>query len=142
MQQRYTTSVSYYFIFSIFFTFITCHNLLGKNKTKLDGFLRTGVEYEYNDRFSESFYQGKIQYDIEMNENLDAELDIRGESSSQQIELREAYLTAKLDKQMRIDFGQSKIRFGYEFQKSKEKLLTANRTFIYRHMEIFWFRGT
>jgi hypothetical protein len=57
------------------------------------------------------------------------------------MELREAILSADLGKAKGLDFGHGKKRFGLEFQKSKEHLLTAERTLIYRRLEPFGFVG-
>ena len=116
-------------------------SLFAQEKLELEGYVRAGIEYFHNERFSESFYRGKIQYQIEINKDLQAQLDVRGESSSHTIELREAYLTADLADGRNLDFGQSKKRLGIEYQKSKENLLTIERTLIYRHLEPFGFAG-
>jgi hypothetical protein len=110
-------------------------------KTTISGWLRTGVEYFYNERFRENFYRGKVQFNVKIDKNLEAQIDIRGESDTHEMELREAFFTADLGKAKGLDFGQSKKQFGIEFQKSKEKLLTVERTLIYRHLEPFGFVG-
>ncbi|GEM_PF-1751622 len=110
-------------------------------KTTISGWLRTGVEYEYNERFRENFYRGKVQFNVKVDKNLEAQLDIRGESEEHAMELREAFFTADLSKAVGLDFGQGKKRFGLEFQKSKENLLTTERTLIYQHLEPFGFVG-
>jgi hypothetical protein len=110
-------------------------------KTTISGWLRTGVEYEYNERFRENFYRGKVQFNFKVDKNLEAQIDIRGESEEHAMELREAFFTADLGKAVGLDFGQGKKRFGLEFQKSRENLLTNERTLIYQHLEPFGFVG-
>jgi hypothetical protein len=110
-------------------------------KTTISGWLRAGVEYFYNERFRENFYRGKIQLNVDVDKNLEAQLDIRGESDTHEMELREAFLTVDLGKIKGLDIGQSKKQFGIEYQKSKEKLLTVERTLIYRYLEPFGFVG-
>jgi hypothetical protein len=112
-----------------------------QTKTTISGWLRAGTDYEYNDRFRESFYQAKLQFNVKVSSDLEAQIDVRGESDTHTMELREAILTADLGKAKGLDFGQGKKRFGLEFQKSKEKLLTAERTLIYRRLEPFGFVG-
>ena len=112
-----------------------------KPKTKISGWLRAGTEYFYNNDFRENFYRAKVQFDVKVSDNLDAQIDVRGESDTHEMELREAYLSVDLGKAEALDFGQSKKRFGIEFQRGKEKLLTAERTLIYRHLEPFGFAG-
>ena len=115
--------------------------LYGQAKTTISGWLRTGTEYVYNNRFRENFYRAKVQFNVKVDKNLEAQIDIRGESESHAMELREAFFTADLGKAEGLDFGQSKKQFGLEFQKSKEKLLTAERTLLYRYLEPFGFVG-
>ncbi|MDZ7360487.1 MAG: hypothetical protein ONB46_07135 [candidate division KSB1 bacterium] len=115
--------------------------MFAQAKTTISGWLRTGVEYEYNKRFRENFYRGKVQFNVKVDKNLEAQIDIRGESATHEMELREAFFTADLGKAVGLDFGQGKKRFGLEFQKSKENLLTNERTLIYQHLEPFGFVG-
>jgi len=112
-----------------------------QSKSVISGWLRIGADYTYNETFSESFYRAKVQVETKVDDNLDAQIDLRGESDTHEIELREAFLTADLGKAIDLEFGQSKKRFGYEFQKSKEKLLTAERTLVYQYLEPIGFVG-
>lgn len=113
----------------------------GQAKTAISGWVRVGTDYVYNDRFRESFYQAKVQFNVKVSGDLEAQIDVRGESDTHTMELREAILSADLGKAKGLDFGHGKKRFGLEFQKSKEKLLTAERTLIYRRLEPFGFVG-
>jgi hypothetical protein len=113
----------------------------GQAKTEISGWLRAGISQVYKERYGESFYQGKAQFEVKVSKDLEAQIDIRGESDTHEMELREAYLTADLGKAKGLNFGQSKKRFGLEFQKNKEKLLTIERTLIYRHLEPIGFVG-
>jgi hypothetical protein len=113
----------------------------GQAKTSISGWVRVGTDYVYNDRFRESFYQAKVQFNVKVSGDLEAQIDVRGESDTHTMELREAILTADLGKAKGLDFGHGKKRFGLEFQKSKEHLLTAERTLIYRRLEPFGFVG-
>lgn len=115
--------------------------LYGQAKTTISGWLRTGTEYAYNNRFRENFYRAKVQFNVKVDKNLEAQIDIRGESETHEMELREAFFTVDLGKAKGLDFGQNKKQFGLEFQKSKEKLLTAERTLLYRYLEPFGFVG-
>ncbi len=110
-------------------------------KTAISGWVRVGTDYVYNDRFRESFYQAKVQFNVKVSGDLEAQIDVRGESDAHTMELREAILSADLGKAKGLDFGHGKKRFGLEFQKSKEHLLTAERTLIYRRLEPFGFVG-
>lgn len=110
-------------------------------KTTISGWLRAGTEYVYNNRFRENFYRAKVQFNVKVDKNLEAQIDIRNESADHELELREAFFTVDLGKAEGLDFGQSKKQFGTEFQKSKEKLLTAERTLLYRYLEPFGFVG-
>ena len=112
-----------------------------QSKTTLSGWLRVGADYTYNETFSESFYRAKLQVETKVDDDIDAQIDLRGESDTHEIELREAFLTADLGKAIDLEFGQSKKRFGYEFQKSHEKLVTVERTLIYQYLEPIGFGG-
>jgi len=113
----------------------------GQAKTTISGWLRAGTEYVYNNRFRENFYRAKVQFNVKVDKNLEAQIDIRGESDTHEMELREAFFTVDLGKAEGLDFGQNEKQFGIEFQKPKEKLLTAERTLIYRYLEPFGFVG-
>lgn len=106
-----------------------------QSKTSISGWLRVGAEYTYNETYSESFYRAKLQFETKIDDTFDAQIDIRGESDTHEMELREAFLTADLGKAVDLEFGHSKKRFGYEFQKSKEKLRTVDRTLLYQYLE-------
>lgn len=112
-----------------------------QSKSIISGWLRVGADYTYNDTFSESFYRAKVQVETKVDDNIDAQIDLRGESDTHEIELREAFLVADLGKAIDFEFGQSKKRFGYEFQKSHEKLVTVDRTLIYQYLEPIGFVG-
>lgn len=115
--------------------------IYGQAKTTISGWLRTGTEYVYNNRFRENFYRAKVQFNVKVDKNLEAQIDIRGESDTHEMELREAFFTVDLGKAKGLDFGQNEKQFGLEFQKPKEKLLTAERTLLYRYLEPFGFVG-
>lgn len=117
------------------------HEAKSQAKTSISGWVRVGTDYVYNDRFRESFYQAKVQFNVKVKGDLEAQIDVRGESDTHTMELREAIITADLGKAKGLDFGQGKKRFGLEFQKSKENLLTVERTLIYRRLEPFGFVG-
>lgn len=108
---------------------------VAQSKTSISGWLRVGAEYTYNETYSESFYRAKVQFETKIDDTFDAQVDIRGESDTHEMELREAFLTADLGKAIDLEFGHNKKRFGYEFQKSKEKLKTVDRTLLYQYLE-------
>lgn len=121
---------------------LACSTLsFAQSKTTLSGWLRVGADYTHNEIYSESFYRAKVQVETKVDDNIDAQIDLRGESDTHEIELREAFLVADLGKAIDLEFGQSKKRFGYEFQKSHDKLVTANRTLIYQFLEPIGFVG-
>jgi hypothetical protein len=120
---------------------VTVPRARAQAKSAISGWLRLGINQVYQERYSESFYRGKVQFEIKVSKNLEAQIDIRGESDTHEMELREAFFKADLGKAIGLDFGQSKKRFGIEFQKSKEKLLTVERTLIYQHLEPIGFVG-
>lgn len=115
--------------------------LYGQKKPELSGWIRTGLAKVYEEREGESFYAAKLQYEIDLGKNLEAQIDLRGASTRHEIELREAYFTADLGTGLNLDFGQHKKRFGLEYQKSKENLRTLERTLVYRYLETFGFAG-
>jgi hypothetical protein len=88
-------------------------------KTEISGWLRTGVDYIYNERFSETFFRGKVQFEAKISDDLEAQIDIRGESDTHTMELREAFLTADLGKAVALNFGQSKNVSASSFKNPK-----------------------
>ncbi len=115
--------------------------LVAQTKAKLSGWVRSGMIKVHEEREGESFYAAKVQYEIDLSKKLEAQIDLRGESTRHEIELREAYFTADVGEGLNLDFGQHKKRFGLEYQKSKENLRTLERTLLYRHLETFGFAG-
>ena len=82
---------------------------------------------EIND---EAYYEGKLQANIRVNSHIKAQLDFRGNSSDQLVELRE--FSAKFSYVDRLDFefGNIKDPFGAERLESREDLAAIDRSVL------------
>ena len=73
----------------------------------------------------ESFYEGKFQVDIKINKHIEAQLDFRGNSFDQDVELREFSVKFKYHDYIKFKFGNLKLPFGYEQLINRENLPTV-----------------
>lgn len=77
----------------------------------------------------EAFYSGKIQLDFEYNSDIEAQLDLRGNSADKSITLKEFSAKFKYIKKLKIKFGNTKRPFGYQYTElNREDLMTIERS--------------
>ncbi len=93
---------------------------------------------EYN---QETYYEGKLQADIEFNKKIEAQLDLRGNSTDNSVNLREFSAKLKYFKYINFEIGNIKKPFGYEYQISKADLVPVNRSFVQNRIEDLGYGG-
>jgi len=89
----------------------------------------------------ETYYEGKFQTDIKINNKIDTQLDFRGNSIDKAVELKEFSVKYKLSKYFRFKIGHIKIPFGYEQMIHRESLLSAQRTLFHQNISELGFGG-
>jgi hypothetical protein len=103
-------------------------------QVEFTGFGAVGFRLIDRERFieinNEVYYEGKLQANIEVNKHIDAQLDFRGNSSDQRVELREFSAGFSYIKRVTIDVGNIKDPFGAERLESEEDLATIDRSVL------------
>lgn len=114
--------------------------LFAQKKVSYDGYVSAGWKVEYRG-FGESFYRAKVQLEVDLNESVEAQVDIRGRSDRREIELRGISGTLKYWERTRLKIGHLKRTFGLEEMVSRERLFSIERSLINRHMSPMGYVG-
>ncbi len=80
---------------------------------------------EYN---QEMYFSAKVQAEIKINKDIESQVDIRGNSQDQQMELREVSVKFRYIKSMNIKFGNLKKPFTAEQIENSENLAQIERS--------------
>ena len=83
-----------------------------------------------------TYYMGKLQADIEFNDEIEAQLDLRGNSVTNNITFREFSAKFKYFDYVRFKVGNIKRLFGYEYVQNRENLLTVNRSVMQNNLSL------
>jgi len=89
----------------------------------------------------EMFYEGKLQANIEYNDNIEAQLDFRGNSIDNSLEFREFSVKFKFAEKLRWKIGNIKKPFGYEQSINREHLISTDRSYVYNSVANLGFGG-
>ena len=99
---------------------------------KFSGYGATGYAFYDRDILNgynqETYFEGKIQAEIKINKKIEAQLDMRGNSTEEAIELREFSLKLEYLDKVKFKIGNIKRPFGREYLTNREKLLTVQRS--------------
>ncbi|MCK9281026.1 MAG: OprO/OprP family phosphate-selective porin [Melioribacteraceae bacterium] len=130
---------------SIFFVFILLLSLTNinaqekdikkeKDKIEFSGYGTGGYTF-YNKNIlngynQEAYYEGKVQLDIDFNKRIEGQLDFRGNSLDNAVKLKEFSIKLKIIDKFRLQFGNIKKPFGYEYLISEEDLISINRSYL------------
>ncbi|MGE5861729.1 MAG: porin [Ignavibacteria bacterium] len=120
--------------FCFFFTLGTLPNFIMPQQISFSGYGAAGYRFinqikiiEYN---QETYFKAKFQADIEINEKIDAQIDFRGNSEDQRVELREFSARFSYLDKMQFKFGNIKKPFGSEQIENSENLYTIERSYL------------
>jgi hypothetical protein len=125
---------------SIIAILISSHVAVADEDIDFSGFGAAG--YMFIDRsplidyHQPTYYLGKLQADIEFNDQIEAQLDLRGNSATNNITFREFSLKLKYMEYMRFKIGNIKRPFGYEYMENRENLLTVDRSVVQQNMSL------
>jgi hypothetical protein len=116
-------------LFLLFFT----HSIEGQ--VKFSGYGSTGfrnIERPRQVGFNqEVYFEGKLQADIKINKNLEAQLDFRGNSVDERVTLREFSAKFEYWDQMKIKAGNIRQPFGTEQLINRDEYFFIDRSFIH-----------
>ncbi|MCF8262803.1 MAG: OprO/OprP family phosphate-selective porin [Melioribacteraceae bacterium] len=101
-------------------------------EVSFSGFGTTGMKI-YNRNIlngynQEMYYEAKLQANIDYNKKIDSQIDMRGNSVDNSIQLREATISFKYFKRLKIKFGNPRTPFGYEQTTKREDLISIDRS--------------
>ena len=94
-----------------------------------------------NDYTQEVYYWGKLQADIKINKEIEAQFDMRGSSVNNTITFREFSVKFKYMEYLRFKFGNTKKPFGYELLENTENLYTVRRSITSREIALLGYGG-
>jgi hypothetical protein len=122
----------------ILLIFLILSSVIYAQKITWSGFGATGYRninrqriIEYN---QELYFAAKLQADIRVNKNIEAQVDVRGNSQDQQMELREVSVKFEYLKYMKISAGNLKKPFTAEQIENSESLIQVDRSYISRRL--------
>jgi len=85
----------------------------------------------------EVYFEGKLQADIKVNKDIEAQLDFRGNSFDESVTLREFSAKFEYWERMKIEIGNLKQPFGIEQMISDEDLELVEESFINQQVSDF-----
>ena len=83
-----------------------------------------------------TYYMGKLQADIEVNDEIEAQLDLRGNSLTNNITFREFSAKFKYMTYIRFKVGNIKRPFGQEYMINREDLAAINRSVVQNNISL------
>ena len=89
----------------------------------------------------EMYYEGKLQAEIEYNDNIEAQLDFRGNSVDNSLEFREFSVKFNYEEKLRWKVGNIKKPFGYELSVNREHLISVDRSNVYNRISEIGYGG-
>lgn len=110
---------------------------LAQKKVEYSGYAEVGGLYEYKAYDPESYARAKLEFQFKLSSRTNVEIDIRGDSRKEQIELRQVVAEMEYSPQFEINVGKMRKRYGAEQQVSHEKLPTVERSLLHRFVAPF-----
>jgi len=84
----------------------------------------------------EVYYEGKLQFNYSVNKDIEAQLDLRGNSDDNRIILREFSVKFEYIKQLKFKIGNIKKPFGSEELLEREEMTTIDRSYAHQSIPI------
>jgi len=120
-------------------------SLVFSQDIEFSGFGNTGwrlYDRNLNAGYSqETYYGGKFQANIEFNDNIEAQLDFRGNSIDNSVELREFSVKFEYSDKLQWKVGNIKKPFGYEQSVKRDRLISVDRSNVYNSIAILGYGG-
>jgi hypothetical protein len=129
------------FIAVFIFLLIHCLAQAADQKVTFTGYGATGLKV-YDVRFSQqTYYEGKLQAEIDLQKGIEAQLDLRGNSADNAVNFREFSVKFDLFDKLNLKIGNIKKPFVYEYILNREELYTVERSLAYQNAEILGYGG-
>ncbi len=129
----------------IIVTYLLFSTIAFGQKIKLEGYGATGFKFFDRDILNgynqETFYEGKLQAELDYNKEIEAQLDFRGNSVGNSAEFREFSVKLEYFETLTFKIGNIKRPFGYEYLISREELHTTERNNLYNNIEKLGYGG-
>ncbi len=133
------------FIALIISSFALCSAVSKKIIIDFEGYGSTGFIFfntEYMNHVNNlAYYRGKLQTEIKYGKNIQAQLDLRGDSDDHSITFKEFSIRFKFMDYFWVKAGNIKKPFGYEQLTSRENLKTIERSFCHEQFSNIGFGG-
>jgi hypothetical protein len=116
----------------LLFIIFTCASF--SQEIKFKGYGAAG--YRFMDRIrivetnQETYYEGKFQAEFEVNKHIEAQLDFRGNSDEQRVDLREFSAKFSYIPRLKFEVGNIKRPFSSEYMESEEDLAAVRRSYL------------
>lgn len=127
--------IIYYVLFILLFVIGSSNKA---QEIKFTGYGATGYKFYDRDNLNgynqETYFEGKLQAEIKINKNIEAQLDMRGNSTEEAIELREFSVKLEYFDKFKFKIGNIKRPFGHEYLTSREKLFTIQRSYVHEQI--------
>ena len=96
------------------------------------GYGATGFRFfnrnSLNDFNQETYFEGKLQADLDYGKNIEAQLDLRGNSTDNSVNFREFSVKFEYWKKLTLKIGNIKKPFGYEYLTNRDELIQIDRS--------------
>lgn len=128
MNYKSKFNICYITLLLIFFTV----NFNFAQEIKFTGYGATGYIFYDRDILNgynqETYFEGKLQTEIKINKKIEAQLDMRGNSVEEAMELREFSVKLEYFDNLKFKIGNIKRPFGNEYLTNREDLYTVQRS--------------
>jgi hypothetical protein len=102
---------------------VFCANQAFAQKTvSYDGYTSLDASYKHKDDFPEFYTKAKLEFNFKLTPSLETQIDIRGNSQSSTIQLKEVHASVDLPTNMVLRFGNIKKPLSIEELTSREDL--------------------
>ncbi len=97
------------------------------------GYGATGYKFfdrnSLNDYNQETYFEGKLQADLDYGKHIEAQLDLRGNSTDNSVNFREFSVKFEYWEKLTLKLGNIKKPFGYEYLTNRDELIQIDRSF-------------
>ncbi|MGD8779987.1 MAG: porin [Ignavibacteria bacterium] len=137
--------LSYFKKLSLIFILSGLNIFIFSQKVTFEGYGATGFKFYDRDILNgynqETFYEGKLQAEIKYNDEIEAQLDFRGNSTGSSAEFREFSVKFEYFENFTLKIGNIKRPFGYEYLINREAMHTSERNNLYNSIEELGYGG-
>lgn len=134
-----------HFYFLLIILLLIPEVLFSQQNIEFTGYGATGFIFRNQNKLREYnqqvYYEGKLQADIKVSKDFEAQLDFRGNSEDQNVILREFSIKYEHFEKIKFKAGNIKIPFGFEQLMNSEDLFSVERSFLHRTISDIGYGG-